>query len=203
MKARVIVIASLMMLSGLLGAQNMFGAFKIVTEPQGAIVTIYGTNQYLGTTPTQVFPILMDQYMTYNYGIPGRSFSVQISKAGYNTITQEIFVPYNRSYQMDAVYNPTIFSFYLAPQYIQPPVYYLPPPPPPVYHHRPWYFWNHPRPHQPQWDYNPGYKPPHHGGNNGGHGNGNGGHGNGNGGHNNDNNNGGNGSGSHGGSGRP
>ncbi|MDD3144331.1 MAG: hypothetical protein PHG32_09110 [Candidatus Cloacimonetes bacterium] len=124
MKLRLFLIACLVLTAGLLTAQNIFGAFQVITEPRGATVTVYGTNQYLGTTPTQSVPITMDQYMTYNWGVPGRVFDLVISKRGFIPVRQQIFVPYNHRHQRDALRNPTLFHFSLARQQIQPRPYW-------------------------------------------------------------------------------
>lgn len=153
MRLRIAAIAMFTLIAGLLGAQNMFGAFQIITEPSGATITLTGTNQYLGSTPSQIFPVMMDQYMVYNCGIPGRVFNIYITKNGYIPIQQEIFVPYNKAWQQDAIRYPTIFSFALTREYVQPPVYCPPPlPPRPARPPRPvfWYNWLYPRPHYPQ-----------------------------------------------------
>ncbi len=124
MKPRLIVIACLTLMAGLLSAQNIFGAFQIQTEPGNATITLYGTNQYLGSTPSQVIPVSMDQYMSYNWGVPGRNFDVVISKQGFIPIRQQIFVPFNYQHQRDALRNPTVFHFSLARQQVQPPPYW-------------------------------------------------------------------------------
>lgn len=129
MKPRLILIACLTLMAGLLSAQNIFGAFQIYTEPIGATITLYGTNQYLGSTPSQAIPITMDQYMTYNWGVPGRVFDLLISKPGYIPIRYQIFVPYNARYQWDALRNPTVFHFDLQRQ--------------PMHPHPHWPHWNH------------------------------------------------------------
>lgn len=112
-------------------SQNMFGAFQIRTEPEGAVVTLYGSNQYLGTTPTQVFPIIMDQYMVYYYGVPGRAYSLLISKEGYIPIKEDIFVPYHKAHEVDAVREPTVFHFLLHRAQVIPPYPPFTPPMPP------------------------------------------------------------------------
>lgn len=120
MKPRLLLIACLALMTGLLSAQNIFGALQIYTEPVGASITLYGTNQYLGSTPSQAIPITMDQYMTYNWGVPGRVFDLVISKPGYIPMRQQIFVPYNARHQRDALRHPTVFHFNLQRQPMQP-----------------------------------------------------------------------------------
>lgn len=176
MKTQLVSILGLTLVTGFLGAQCMYGAFKIVTEPKGAEITLTGSNQNLGTTPSQIFPIFQDEYTSYANGIPGRVFHIQLSKPGYLPLYQEIFVPYNSQHQQHAINNPTLFSFRLQRQGQQ---YnsYCPPPVP-----RPWLwmnFWHKPprRPHH-NWHYNPPQPPPpppgggygSHGGTGSGHG---------------------------------
>jgi hypothetical protein len=169
MKERMMLVLGLTMLVGLLGAQSMFGAFQINTEPQGAMITISGTNQCIGTTPSQAIPIIMDQSMVYNCGIPGREFSITITKEGYYPIQQDIFVPYNKSYQQDALRNPTTFNFYLTEIRTQPQTYYYQAPP----RHRDfdWFdFFFPPRHYHHGHCYPPPPPPPNHGGHGHGHG---------------------------------
>ncbi len=113
MKRKALLIALLALLAGLLSAQNMFGALKITTQPKGAIVSLYGTNQYLGTTPNLVVPLQMNQNTVFVGGRPGRMMDVLISKPGYITQRQQIFVPYTSVRERDAVRNPTVFQFSL------------------------------------------------------------------------------------------
>lgn len=180
MKPRLFLSACLALMAGLLSAQNIFGAFQIYTEPQGASITIYGTNQYLGSTPSQAIPVTMDQYMTYNWGVPGRVFDLLISKPGFIPMRQQIFVPYNHKHQHNALRNPTVFQFNLVRQQIQPPHYW------PNWNPTAYYYYVDPWPGNsgPGGGYNPGgpghgpgCNPSGPGGNNqGGHGNNNGNH---------------------------
>lgn len=113
MKLKIFTIALITLWAGILGAQNMFGAYRIESFPRGADVIITGSNQFIGTTPTQTIPVMMDQFMTYWNGIPGRAFNIVIRKDGFTPLQQTIFVPYNRVHQVDALRNPTVFSYRL------------------------------------------------------------------------------------------
>jgi hypothetical protein len=113
MKARYFVLAFLALWAGLLSAQNMFGAFRIESQPQGADVIITASNQFIGQTPTESIPVMMDQFMTYYYGTPGRVFNIVIRKDGFIPMQETIFVPYTRVHQIDAMRNPTIFRYRL------------------------------------------------------------------------------------------
>ncbi len=113
MKVRYLALALVALWAGVLNAQNMFGAFKIETSPQGADVIITASNQYIGRTPTQAIPVMMDQFMTYHQGIPGRVFNLVIRKDGFRPLQQTIFVPYTKVHQVDALRNPTVFSYHL------------------------------------------------------------------------------------------
>lgn len=139
MKLKITALLGLALLAGTLSAQSMFGAFKIVTSPKGAAISLYGTNQSLGTTPSQIFPIFQDEYAEYNNGIAGRTFDILIARDGYKTLRRQIFVPYNQWYQEDAIDNPTVFRFDLRRQYGSSYnySYVVPPPRPPS----PWLFW--------------------------------------------------------------
>ncbi len=148
MRLKAVTLTLLLLACAALSAQNMFGAFQIHTVPQDAVVTLYGTSQYLGNTPTEVFPVMMDQFMTYYYGTPGRAFSLLITRDGYLPLKQDIFVPYTKAHQVDAMRYPTVFNFYLSavPVY-QPPLWYPVPPSRPPHHGRP-----HRNPHRrPGW----------------------------------------------------
>jgi len=107
-------------------------AFQIVSEPEGAIVTLVGSNEYLGTTPTEIFTVRMDQFMGWYGYQPGRWFNVMIRKAGYHPMIQQIFVPFNEKWEDYAKKRPQVFRFFLEPIY-----YYYPPypvyPQPPQY----------------------------------------------------------------------
>lgn len=122
MKRRYLIALAILVLGSSLAAQNTFGAFKIVTSPQGANISLSGTNQYIGQSPTDAIPVQMDQFMGYMYGIPGRYFLLEISKQGFITQTQQIFVPFNRAHQQGALRNPTVFHFQLQrrPQFDPP-----------------------------------------------------------------------------------
>lgn len=113
MKVRYLVLAFVALWAGVLNAQNMFGAFRIETSPQGADVIITASNQFIGRTPTQAIPVMMDQYMTYNHGVPGRVFNLVIRKDGFRPLQQTIFVPYTKVHQVDALRNPAVFSYRL------------------------------------------------------------------------------------------
>ncbi len=113
MKVRYLALAFVALWAGVLNAQNMFGAFRIETYPQGADVIITASNQFIGRTPTQAIPITMDQYMTYHHGVAGRVFNLVIRKDGFRPLQQTVFVPYTRVHQADALRNPTVFSYRL------------------------------------------------------------------------------------------
>ncbi len=107
-------------------------AFQIVTVPEGAVVTVVGTNEYVGTTPTAIFTVKMDQFTGWYGYQPGRWFHLLIRKAGYHPMIQQIFVPFNEKWEDYAKKRPQVFRFFLEPIY-----YYYPPfpvyPQPPQY----------------------------------------------------------------------
>ncbi len=191
MKLKVALITCLLLIAAALSADDLYGAFKIRTIPRGAKVTVYDTDQELGRTPTEIFPVLMDEYFDYYDGIPGRTIEIVITKRGYIPIKEEIFVPLNKGSLRAAIRYPSVYTFrlerayysslFLHPYFDRPyyrpicPQYFYPlapprPTPPPGYKPRP------PRPPRPP--YNPpggshgghgGHNPPG-GGNSGGHG---------------------------------
>ena len=191
MKLKVALITCLLLFAAALSAGDLYGAFKIRTIPRGAKVTVYDTDQELGRTPTEIFPVLMDEYFDYYDGIPGRTIEIVITKRGYIPIKEEIFVPLNKGSLRAAIRYPSVYTFrlerayysslFLHPYFDRPyyrpicPQYFYPlapprPTPPPGYKPRP------PRPPRPP--YNPpggshgghgGHNPPG-GGNSGGHG---------------------------------
>ncbi|NLK50559.1 MAG: PEGA domain-containing protein [Candidatus Cloacimonetes bacterium] len=120
-----------------LGASTYnWGAFRVQTEPSGAIVRALGTFEYLGESPTEPFAFTMDRYMGYNGFAAGRWFDLEISKAGYQTQYSRIFVPFTEKYEDFAQKRPKVFMFTLRPLPTYKP-YYVPPvyPPYPYYHH--------------------------------------------------------------------
>lgn len=159
MKRTALLVLMLALTLGVLSAQNIFGAFKITTQPQGAIVSLYGTNQYLGTTPNIAIPVQMDQTMVFVGGRPGRMLDLLISKPGYISMRQQIFVPYTKKWERDAIRNPTVFHFSLQP---------TPPPPAWNYSYPACYYpitypsghgYHNPKPGQKP-PSGPGHKPP-------------------------------------------
>ena len=162
MKRKALLIALLALMAGLLSAQNMFGALKITSQPKGAIVSLYGTNQYLGTTPNVLVPVQMDFNMVYVGGRPERILDVLISVPGYISQRQQIFVPYTKVWERDAIRNPTVFHFTLQK---------TPPPPTWGYNYNTYYYYpatghqgpghgHHNPPPPPKPPSGPGHKPP-------------------------------------------
>jgi len=112
------------------GTTFISAAFQIVTQPEGAIVTIVGTNEYLGTTPTEVFTINMHRGLQWHGNQMGRWFNLMIRKPGYHPLVQLIFVPFNERWEDFAKKRPQIFRFFLEPiYYFFPPYYFYPRPP--------------------------------------------------------------------------
>ncbi len=168
MKQKMILLACLILSVGALSAYDLYGAFKIKTVPKGADIYVYDTDQLLGTTPTDIFPVFMDDYMTVRNGIPGREIELVIARDGYVPKREKIFVPLNKLELEDAYDRPTVFSFKLNRSFRGSVVLSS-------------FFWPHwrPRPHYPQYFYpyshhgnhNPRPRPPHNnppGGNYGG-----------------------------------
>ncbi len=164
MKRTALLVTMLALAVGMLSAQNIFGAFKITTQPQGAIVSLFGTNQYLGTSPNILIPVQMDQSMVYVGGRPGRMLDLLISKPGYISMRQQIFVPYTKKWERDALRNPSVYHFTLQLTPPPPvwnygyPAYYYPITNPPGHGHGYGHGNHHPRPPKPP--SGPGHKPP-------------------------------------------
>ena len=116
-------------------ATNYWAAFRIETDPPGALVTVLGTNQYLGSTPTDNHPISIDQYLGYYGFTMGRWYDLLIRKPGYYDQVRRIFVPFNEKHQDFALKRPQVFKFLLQPiaVYYVPPSGYYPPYVPPSY----------------------------------------------------------------------
>lgn len=158
MKARFLVLAVSFCIWGSLYADAMFGAFKVITKPSGADVTLYEPDLYLAQTPTPVYPVVMDEYMELREGIPGRAIPLIITHKGYLPLQREIFVPFTHEADSLAIAEPSIFTFeleadlqntywrvcvyysypyrYPRPHYH---AYYHPWYPPPVYYHPSWH----------------------------------------------------------------
>lgn len=163
MKRVLLTISLALLIFGLAAEDAMYGAFRVITKPKGADVTLYDADVYLSPTPTPVYPVLMDEYMDLVEGIPGRHIMLMITKKGYVPIRQEIFVPFTHEDESDALEAPSVFVFELEKDvkkaYHKVSIYYgyryrNPRPPVHVYYH-PWYppvhyVWYHPYPHHPR-----------------------------------------------------
>ncbi|MCK9335600.1 MAG: PEGA domain-containing protein [Candidatus Cloacimonetes bacterium] len=112
---------------------NKWAAFRIETDPQGATVTVIGTNQYLGTTPTESHAITIDQQLGYYGYTMGKWYDLIIHKAGYYDQVRRIFVPFNERYEDYALKRPQVFKFVLQPItmfFVPPPSFHFPYVPP-------------------------------------------------------------------------
>ncbi len=101
----------------LLCADDMFGAFQIKTKPSDADVSLYDIDLYLCKTPSPVYPVMMDEYMVLQEGIPGRKINIIITKEGYIPLKKTIFVPFLYTKEKDALKHPTVFTFQLKHDY--------------------------------------------------------------------------------------
>ena len=147
MKRVLLAISLALLIFGLAAEDAMYGAFRVITRPKGADVTLYDADVYLSPTPTPIYPVLMDEYMDLVEGIPGRHITLMITKKGYIPIRQEIFVPFTHEDEMEALGDPSTFIFELEGDvkrvYHRVCIYYgyrhrNPRPPVHVYYH-PWY----------------------------------------------------------------
>ncbi|MBW6514013.1 MAG: hypothetical protein K0B87_04575 [Candidatus Syntrophosphaera sp.] len=178
MKTKMLLAICLIFCSGLLGAQTMYGAFKIETTPRGADVNLTDIDMYLCSTPSPVYPVFMDEYMVLRSGIPGREINLIITRKGYEPVETTIFVPFLYTDERQALRNPTVFRFQLARDRYGAHIHicnyytYSYPRPRPVVWYVPWHVWYptcvggyiYPPPPRPPRPHNP----PHHPG--GGHG---------------------------------
>ncbi len=102
-----------------------WGAIRVETSPSGAQITIAGTHEYIGESPTPSFTFTMDHKMG-SYGFMfGRWFDLLISKSGYQTQRRQVFVPFAFQSEDAAQRNPQTFMFVLQPM-PQPYVYPYP-----------------------------------------------------------------------------
>lgn len=113
MKRVLLTISLALLIFGLAAEDAMYGAFRVITKPRGADVTLYDADMYLSRTPTPVYPVWMDEYMDLVEGIPGRHIMLMITKKGYIPIRQEIFVPFTHEDEGDALECPSVFVFEL------------------------------------------------------------------------------------------
>lgn len=168
MKTRFILALTLLMAFSLLGAYGYeyYGAFQIKTSPKGADVNLEDLDLYLCSTPSPVYPVLMDEFMELREGIPGRTINVIITMEGYIPIRKSLFVPFLYDNQRDATRRPTVFNFRLTRDrsntYYNTVVYYsynYYRPRPIDYYYWPSHYWYPPPPggYRPR---PPGYIPP-------------------------------------------
>lgn len=116
MKTRLFLTLLLSLIAGSMLAWTT-GSIQITTEPSGAVITLQGTNVYLGTAPTTAFELETWDNTVWMYGKMGHVFDLQIQKPGYHTQTQQIFIPLTH-FSID---GPLRFHFQLTPL---PPNYY-------------------------------------------------------------------------------
>lgn len=95
----------------------MFGAFKVITKPNGADINLYDSDLYLSKSPSPVYPVIMDESMELREGIPGRTITLMITKEGYKPMKRDIFVPFLYQSQERALDNPSVFKFELKRDY--------------------------------------------------------------------------------------
>jgi len=68
----------------------MFSTFQIITKPSGAVVSLYDIDLYLYKTPSPVYPVMLDEYMVLQEGIPERKINIIITKDGYVLLKKTI-----------------------------------------------------------------------------------------------------------------
>ena len=117
MKTKTLLALSLLLGFSALAGQTMYGAFWVDTLPQQAEIYLYEEDQFLCTTPSPVYPVLMDEDYILKEGIPGRVIGIVIMCEGYLPLKQDIFVPYLWMDQVSALDNPTGFYYRLERDY--------------------------------------------------------------------------------------
>lgn len=113
MKQKVVMLLGFLLGISLLSALDMYGAFKIITTPKRADVTLYDIDLYLCSTPSEVYSVIEDEGMEIREGIPGRPITLMITKDGYVPLKKQIFVPLCYADQEYALDHPSVFSFEL------------------------------------------------------------------------------------------
>ena len=90
MSKRLLLLICLLLSIGFLSADDMFSAFQIITKSSSAFVSLYDIDLYLYKTPSPVYPVMMDEYMVLQEGIPERKINIIITKDGYVLLKKTI-----------------------------------------------------------------------------------------------------------------
>jgi len=110
MSKKLLLLICLLLSIGFLSADDLFGAFQIITKPSGADVSLYDIDLYLCKTPSPVYPVMIDEYMVLQEGIPGRKINIIITKDGYVPLKKTLFVPFLYTKEKEALKHPTVYS---------------------------------------------------------------------------------------------
>ena len=109
MSKKLLLLICLLLSIGFLSADDLFGAFQIITKPSGADVSLYDIDLYLCKTPSPVYPVMIDEYMVLQEGIPGRKINIIITKDGYVPLKKTLFVPFLYTKEKEALKHPTVY----------------------------------------------------------------------------------------------
>jgi len=90
MSKRLLLLICLLLSIGFLSADDLFGAFQIITKPSGADVSLYDIDLYLYKTSSPVYTVMMDEYMVLQEVIPERKINIIITKDGYVLLKKTI-----------------------------------------------------------------------------------------------------------------
>ena len=110
MSKRLLLLICFLLSIGFLSADDMFSAFQIITKSSSAFVSLYDIDLYLYKTPSPVYPVMLDEYMVLQEGIPGRKINIIITKDGYVPLKKTIFVPFFYIKEKEALKHPTVYS---------------------------------------------------------------------------------------------
>ena len=90
MSKRLLLLICFLLSIGFLSADDMFSAFQIITKSSSAFVSLYDIDLYLYKTPSPVYPVMLDEYMVLQEGIPERKINIIITKDGYVLLKKTI-----------------------------------------------------------------------------------------------------------------
>jgi len=109
MSKRLLLLICFLLSIGFLSADDMFSAFQIITKSSSAFVSLYDIDLYLYKTPSPVYPVMLDEYMVLQEGIPERKINIIITKDDYVPLKKSIFVPFLYTKEKEALKHPTVY----------------------------------------------------------------------------------------------
>ncbi len=109
MSKRLLLLICFLLSIGFLSADDMFSAFQIITKSSSAFVSLYDIDLYLYKTPSPVYPVMLDEYMVLQEGIPERKINIIITKDGYVPLKKTLFVSFLYTKEKEALKHPTVY----------------------------------------------------------------------------------------------